>query len=145
MQKFCCILALGLFCAVDVRAAAQLEEALRVSCVPEMKVFRAEILPYWVDRLSENPTLLKDNGLYYWERLGLEPRAFETPLNYEVSCEIDGVVGTDTIRTINKIIKNGKANAFKKILSRNRVVFEDTLKDSEKYPGRKKRFERLGQ
>lgn len=91
MQKFCCILALGLFCAVDVRAAAQLEEALRVSCVPEMKVFRAEILPYWVDRLSENPTLLKDNGLYYWERLGLEPRAFETPLNYEVSCEIDGV------------------------------------------------------
>ena len=61
------------------------------------------------------------------------------------SIKIDGVVGTDTIRTINKIIKNGKANAFKKILSRNRVVFEDALKDSEKYPGRKKRFERLGQ
>ncbi len=91
MRKFGFILAFGLFYVADVRAAAQLEEALRVSCVPEMKVFRAEVLPYWVDRLSENPALLKDNGLYYWERLGLEPRAFETPLNYDVSCEMDGV------------------------------------------------------
>ena len=89
MRKF--VFGLCCFLVPDVWAEPQSGEALRVSCVPEMKVFRAEILPYQVDRLNENPTLLKDNSLYYWNRSGLEKREFETPLDYEVSCKIDGV------------------------------------------------------
>lgn len=92
MRKFGFVLGFFFsYLAADVFAAAQVEEALRVSCVPEMGVFRAEVLEFGVERLSEKPELLRDNGLHYWERTGLEKRGFETPLDYDVSCQIDGV------------------------------------------------------
>ncbi len=88
---FISLLSLLSLISSDVQAAAQYDEVLRVSCLPEMKVFRAETLDVWNERLNEKPALLKDNGLYYWERLSLEKRAFETPLDYEISCVIDGI------------------------------------------------------
>ena len=49
------------------------------------------------------------------------------------------------VEAINEDEKNGNSDLFRKILSINCIKFEKKLKDSEKYPGRKKRFERLGQ
>lgn len=82
-----------LFCfgVANVQADGDFVETLRVSCMPETNVFRAEVLEVPVERLNSNPALLKNNGLFYWERTPLEKRGFETPLSYDVSCEIDGV------------------------------------------------------
>jgi ferrous iron transport protein B len=57
--------------------------------------------------------------------------------------DIDGTLGSMTIKAINKLDTEGKSQELNKKLIELRLEFENKLKDHKKFPGRRKRFERL--
>ncbi len=57
--------------------------------------------------------------------------------------DIDGTLGSMTIKAINKLDTEGKSQELNKKLIELRLELENKLKDHKKFHGRRKRFERL--
>lgn len=64
-------------------------------------------------------------------------------INTGKKIKYDGLVGSSTLDAINMIDREGNSAKLKKNLVKERLLFEEGLKDSAKYPGRAARFKRL--
>ena len=61
----------------------------------------------------------------------------------EINNPIVATLGSMTIKAINKLDTEGKSQELNRKLIELRLEFENKLKDHKKFPGRRKRFERL--